>query len=184
MGRGEYISSFGGKGSLDSQLSNPCGLSVDGEGNIVVADAGNKLIKIFSLKGNFLIKINGRCSFTFPVHCVQCDRYLIISDYNEHCIKVYDRNGNFQYMFGKQGSGDGEFNKPNCLLVNKLGHLIVCDTLNDRIQEFKLNGKFVGKFGTSGNNLGQLKSPWSTAMLSNGRIVVCDHNNHRIQILK
>ena len=72
-GEGEYISSFGGKGSLDSQLSNPCGLSVDSDGNVIVSDPGNKLIKIFSPDGKFLMKIGGLGAFSFPFHCVQCD---------------------------------------------------------------------------------------------------------------
>jgi len=108
-GEGKYVSSFGGKGTLDSQLSNPCGLSVDSDGNIIVADAGSKLIKIFSPDGKFLMKIGGHGSLSYPFHCVQCDKYLIVSDCDEHCLKVYDRNGNFQYKFGKQGGGDGEF---------------------------------------------------------------------------
>ena len=183
-GEGEYVGSFGGRGSLDSQLFLPWGLSVDGDGNIIVADSGRQLIKIFSPDGKFLMKIGGQGSFTLPVHCVQCDRYLIVSDCNEHCIKVFDRNGNFQYKFGKQGGGDGEFDYPACLSVNKSGHLMVCDRDNDRIQVFELNGKFVDKFGTKGSNLGEFKSPNSIAVLSNGRIVVTDSSNHRIQIFE
>ena len=181
---GEYLRSFGGKGSLDSQFSDPCGLSVDSDGNIIVADAGNKLIKIFSPDGKFLMKIGGQGSFTYPFLCVQCDRYLIVSDYGEQCMKVYDRDGKFQYKFGKKGFGDGEFNDPRCLSVNKSGQLMVCDTGNSRMQIFELNGKFVGKFGTEGSNIGEFKSPWSVAVLSNGRIVVSDIRTHRIQIFK
>ena len=183
-GEGEFVGMFGGYGSLDSQLSNTRGLSVDSDGNIIVADAGNKLIKIFSPDGKFLMKIGGQGSFTYPIHCVQCDRYLIVSDHVEHCVKVLDRNGNFQCKFGKQGGGDGEFQYPYCLAMTKSGHLMVCDSGNNRIQVFQLNGKFVGKFGTKGSNLGQFNSPQSLAVLSNGRIVVTDEGNHRIQILK
>ena len=76
-----------------------------------------------------------------------------MSDTNEGCMKVFDRNGNFQYQFGKQGGGDGEFSRPCCLSVNKSGHLMVCEEGNYRIQVFELNGKFVGKFGTEGNTI-------------------------------
>ena len=183
-GEGEYVGMFGGNGSLDSQLCNPFGLSVDSDGNIIVADAGNKLIKIFSPDGKFLKKIGGPGSFTYPIHCVQCDRYLIVSDHEGHCIKVFNYNGNFQYKFGKEGGGDGEFSYPCCLSVNKSGHLMVCDTGNNRIQVFQLNGNFVGKFGTKGINLGELSFPPSVAVLSNGQIVVSEKKNHRIQILE
>ena len=191
-GEGEYVGSFGGKGNRDSQLTYPWGLSVDSDGNIIVADTGNELIKIFSPDGKFLMKIGVQgshpvhpvSSCSHPVHCVQCDRYLIVSYYHEHSIKVFDRNGNFQYKFGKQGGGDGEFNKPVCLSVNKSGHLMVCDRGNHRIQLFELNGKFVCKFGTEGNNLGEFHYPSSVAVFSNGRIAVSEFNNHRIQIFE
>ena len=130
------------------------------------------------------MKIGGQGSFAYPIHCVQCDRYLIVSDHLEHCIKVFDSNGNFQYKFGKQGGGDGDFNYPAFLSVNQSGHLMVCDNGNDRIQVFELNGKFVGKFGTKGSNLGEFQYPTSVAVLSNGRIVVTDSSNHRIQIFE
>jgi len=180
-----FVHEFGNDGSLDySQLSNPRGLSLDSKSNIIVADSGNKLIKIFSPDGTFVRKIGGPGTFSFPVHCVQCDEYLIVLDQGEHCIKVLDREGNYQYQIGKQGQGDGEFKLPSFLAVNKLGHLLICDSGNDRIQIFELNGKFLGKFGTDGSNLGEVRNPTSSAVLSNGRVVVCEYGNHRIQTFK
>ena len=106
---GRHLGSFGRKGSLDSQLLNPCGLSLDRTGNVIVADAGHKLIKIFTPDGKFVMKIGGQGSFIFPVHCVQCGEYFIVSDESGHCIKVFNRKGPFcsQYKFGKKGEGEG-----------------------------------------------------------------------------
>ena len=182
--QGEYLSQFGGEGNLDHQLSGPLGLSVDNKGNIIVADRGNQSIKIFSPDGHYLSKLGGEGSFTFPFHCIQYDKYLIVSDAKEHCIKVFDRNGNFLYKFGNKGEGDGEFNEPRCLSVNKAGHLMVCDAANHRVQVFELSGKFVTKFGSRGEKKGELDSPTSTAVLSDGRVVVSDFCNHRIQIFE
>ena len=183
-GEGRYIGMFGEKGSLDNQLSYPWGLSLDSQGNIIVADSGNKLIKIFSPDGNFLMKIGGSGSFNFPVHCVQCDEYLMVSDFKDRNIKVFSREGEYKFTFGKKGGGDGEFNSPSFLLVTKSGLLMVCDQCNHRIQVFELNGKFVGKFGTEGSNLGKLNCPFSVAVLSNNQVVVCENANHRIQIFE
>ena len=183
-GRGVYVGSFGMFGSLDNQLSDPWGLSVDSDGNVIVADKGNSSIKIFSPDGEFLMKIGGQGTLKSPVHCIQYEKCLVVSDKGEHCIKVFDRNGNFQYMFGKKGSGDGEFNAPSCMAVNKSGHLMVCDEFNHRVQVFELNGKFIGKFGREGSNLGEFKNPASLAILSNGRIAVSDWKNHRIQLFE
>ena len=179
-----YLGSFGGNGSLDNQLSYPRGLSLDTNGNIIVADAGNKLIKIFTPDGRFVKKIGGQGSFSDPVHCVQCGEYFMVSDHDEHCIKVINREGHCQYKFGKKGQGDGVFSHPGYLLVNESQHLFVCDRENDRVQVFEVNGKFIGKFGTEGSKLGEFNRPLSVAMLSNGRIVVSDEYNHRIQTFK
>ena len=151
-GEGEYVGMFGGEGSLDSQLSNPWGLSVDSDKNIIVADTSNELIKIFSPDGKFLMRIGEQGPLTDPIHCVQCGRYLVMSENDGHCVKVFNYDGNFQYKFGKQDGGDGEFKYPCCLSVNKSGHLMVCDSGNNRIQVFQLNGKFVGKFRREGSN--------------------------------
>ena len=157
---------FGGEGSRNSQLSGPWGLSLDANGNIIVADSGNKLIKIFSTNGKFVRKIGGPDSFSWPIHCVQCDEYLI------------------EYKFGQQGGGDGEFNYPRCMAVSKSKHLLVCDGGNDRIQVFELNGRFVGKFGTKGSNLGEFDDLKSVAVFNSGRIVVSEWGNYRIQMFE
>ena len=182
--QGGRLNTFSSKGSLDHQLNVPHGLSLDSDGNVIVADRFNKLIKIFHPNGQFLRKIGVEGSFTFPLHCIQYDKYLIVSDSSEHCIKVCDRDGNFLYKFGKKGEGDGEFNKPECLSVNKAGHLMVCDAWNHRVQVFELSGKFITTFGRKGSGIGKFNLPVSTAVLSDGRIVVSDFDNHRIQIFE
>ena len=181
--QGEYLSQFGGEGNLDHQLRDPLGLSVDRNENIIVADKGNKVIKTFSLSGQFLYKLGEGESgnFSSPFHCIQYDKFLIVSDAGEHCIKVFDINGNFLYKFGNKGNRDGEFNEPRLLSVNKAGNLMVCDSNNHRVQVFEMSGKFVTKFGKKGNGPGEFEGPTSTAVLSDGRIVVADWWNHHIQ---
>ena len=179
---GRNLGSFGSQGSLDSQLTYPWGLSLDSTGNVIVADTGNKLIKIFTPDGRFVMKIVGQGSFSDPVHCVQCGEYFIVSDSIEHCIKVFNREGHFQYKFGKKGEGDGEFNCLHFLSETQSNHLLVCDGENHRVQVFELDGKFVGKLGENGSKLGEFNRPFSPAVLSNDQIVVCDNSNRRIQI--
>ena len=84
------------------------------------------------------------------------------------------------YKFGKKGEGDGDFNDPQCLSVNKAGHLMVCDSGNHRVQVFELSGKFVAE----GSGIGEFNGPVSTAVLSDGRIVVTDRWKNRIQIFE
>ena len=182
--QGEYLSQFGEQGNLDHQLQLPYGLSLDSDGNVIVVDLGNNVIKIFSPSDQFIRKIGGKGSFNKPWHCVQYDNFLIVSDSGENSIKVFSREGDFLHKFGKKGKGDGDFNTPRCLSVNKAGHLMVCDTYNHRVQVFELSGKFLTKFGTEGIGIGEFNKPLSIAVLSDGRIVVTEFVNNRIQIFE
>ncbi|MDF2959581.1 MAG: hypothetical protein K0S39_1316 [Paenibacillus sp.] len=69
---GEYIRSWGGKGSEPGQLNCPHGISVDvrrGEPELYVADRSNNRIQVFTMEGEHLRFITGDmkrpCSFYF-----------------------------------------------------------------------------------------------------------------------
>lgn len=178
--KGKYLNEFVG---LNQQLKNPCGLSIAADGNVIVADTGNKVIKIFCTTGEILRTFGTEFSFVEPYHCIQHQKHFVVSDWGDNCIKMYDLNGNFLYKIGKEGIRDGELNHPSLLSASKEGHLVVCDSGNDRVQIFDLrHGKFVAKFGSEGSSTGEFNRPMSTAILDNGRIVVSDKENHRIQI--
>ena len=174
--QGKYLTHIGGEGNL--QFNYPWGLSVDSDGNIIVADADNKLVKIFTPSGQFLRKF-GEDLLVDPCHCIQKDQYFIVSDHRDHSIKVFNADGDFLYKFGNEGEGDGEFNGPHCLSVDKAGHLMVCDYGNNRVQVLELNGELITKFKLMSGG-----SPTSTAVLSDGTIVVSDHRDDCIQIIK
>ena len=46
-------------------------------------------------------------SFSLPVHCVQCGEYFIVSDSDEHCIKVFNGRGIFSTSLVSRGRGTG-----------------------------------------------------------------------------
>ena len=147
--QGKYLDEFdGAEGSVDSGLNEPLDLNIDSYGNIIVADTGNKVVKVFSPTGKQILQeIGGNDIFKGPCSCVSYKQYLIVSDFEEHCVKVFDREqGIVLCKFGSVGDAEGQFNKPECLAVDKVGHLMICDSGNHRIQVFKLNGEFVAKF--------------------------------------
>ena len=181
--RGDYLTQIGGEGNLDHQFNVPVGLSVDSDGNIIVTDADNKLVKIFTPSGQFLRKF-GEDLLVDPCHCIQKDQYFLVSGWGDHSIKVFNTDGDFLYKFGNEGEGDGEFNEPCCMSVDKAGNLMVCNSQNDRVQVLEVNGNFITKFGLYGSEIGELNGPTSTAVLTDGRIVVTDCDNNRIQIIE
>ena len=50
------ISTIGGQGSADGQLSHPLGLAIDIEHNLLVCDCGNNRIQKFTLDGRYVGK--------------------------------------------------------------------------------------------------------------------------------
>ena len=50
--------------------------------------------------------------------------------------------GRFMSAFGRPGSGEGEFNRPNGLTVDADGDIYVCDWMNDRVQVFDTRGNY------------------------------------------
>ena len=181
--RGEYLSQIGGEGNLDHQFNCPLGLFVDSDSNIIVADSNNKLVKIFTPSGQFLRKF-GEDLLVHPCHCIQKDQFFIVSDYGDHCIKVFNTEGNFLYNFGNEGKGDGEFNGPHCLSVDKAGHLMVCDSANDRVQILEMSGEFITEFGLMSDRIEEFIGPICIAVLTDGRIVVSDWCDDCIKIIE
>ena len=99
-------------------------------------------------------KFGGAGSLVAPYHCIQRGQYLIVSDWSDHSIKMFDLEGTLISKFGKKGDKDGEFIEPRHWSVNKEGFLMVCDGWNNRVQLFELNGEFVTKFGSKGSERG------------------------------
>ena len=98
--------------------------------------------------------------------------YFIVSDNGDHCIKVFNTDGDFLYKFGNEGDGYEEFDRPHYLSVDKAGHLMVCDSANDRVQILELSGEFITEFGLMSDRIENYVGPIYTAVLTDGRIVL------------
>ena len=125
----------------------------------------------------------GNCYFQMPLGCVCYEDKILVSDRETHVVKVYTKNGEYLYEFGRRGTRDGELYHPTGLAVDKTGHLLVCSEYRQRVLLFTLNEKFVTKFGEFEKELGQLGRPTCISLLTSGHIVVCEFGNHfRLQI--
>jgi len=107
---------------------------------------------------------------------------IVVAEYGNDRIQVFDRRGNFLKMWGKQGSGQAHFTHPQGVAVDREGNFIVADSFNHRIQMFNERGKFVKMWGSKGTDPSQFHYPSGLALDGDGNIVVADKNNHRIQV--
>jgi tripartite motif-containing protein 2/3/tripartite motif-containing protein 71 len=91
--------------------------------------------------------------------------------------------GTYISSTGKQGSQNGQFDRPNGLCVAPDGSLYVCDSENHRIQVFDRDLNFLHTFGAVGMDRGEFNWPSNVAITSDGNVYVTELNNHRIQCL-
>jgi tripartite motif-containing protein 71 len=66
-------------------------------------------------------------------------------------IQKFDNNGTFITKWGSKGDGDGQFNYPAHIAVDRSGNLYIADTNNYRIQKIDNNGTFITKWGVEGS---------------------------------
>ena len=59
--------------------------------------------------------------------CLDRNMNIIISDYGDHNVKVFDREGQLVATIGHEGTGPGEFCQPRGIDINKEGLIVVAD---------------------------------------------------------
>ncbi|MFC1600505.1 S8 family serine peptidase [Patescibacteria group bacterium] len=81
------------------------------------------------------------------------------------------------------GSGDGQFEYPIDVVVDKLhgNYVYVLDTYLARVQKFTSDGQFITKWGTEGLGDGLFDNPMGISVDSEGNVYVVDYGNSRVQ---
>src|SRR2546425_2225944 len=69
----------------------------------------------------------------------------------------------FVLKWGREGTGDGEFQSPFDVTVSPNNTILVLDSGAARIQIFDENGRFLSKFGSYGSGDGQFLFPQGVA---------------------
>ena len=90
----------------------------------------------------------------------------------------------YSSQFGKEGTGNGQFKRPQGVAFDGSEHLWVTDHSNNRIEEFDTTGKWIATIGKAGSGERQFKEPTGIAInKAAGDMFVVDSGNHRIQEL-
>ncbi|XP_078581781.1 uncharacterized protein LOC144865106 [Branchiostoma floridae x Branchiostoma japonicum] len=97
---------------------------------------------------------------------------ILVSDCENHCIYVYNEDGEFLFKFGSYGSGEGQLDRPHGICTDRAGNIIVADGGNHRVAMFDKTGKFL-KHITAGMN----NKPWAVAMATRWKLVVTHVGN-------
>ena len=68
--------------------------------------------------------------------------WMYVINAGEAAVRVYDKNGEYQFSFGKQGSGPGEFQMITNLHIDSQNRLLIVDSGLARISAYTLEGEF------------------------------------------
>ena len=185
---GLKLRSFGTSGSGHGQFCYPIGVAVDGEGNILVADSENHRIQKFTSEGQFLTSVGtkgrGPLQFTCAIDITlnaSINKVYVCSQGSHH-VQILNSDLTFSSIFGKEGSGKGQFSYPRAIACDSTGNVYVVDTFNHRIQVFTAEGKFLRMFGRRGQGKGELYYPSGIAIDTSDLVYVSDSNNHRVSV--
>ncbi|MBI4651576.1 6-bladed beta-propeller [Candidatus Desantisbacteria bacterium] len=98
-------------------------------------------------------------------------------------IQKYNKEGKLILEFGEKGQGDGKFNLPTDIAVDKDDNIYITDIGLHRVQIFSSKGKFIRKFGVQGKGDGELNMPFAIAVDDHkGNIYIADTGNNRISV--
>ncbi|XP_034399305.1 tripartite motif-containing protein 2 isoform X1 [Cyclopterus lumpus] len=191
----KWVSIFSSEGKFKNKIGSgklmgPKGVSVDRNGHVIVVDNKACCVFLFQLNGKLVTKFgnrgNGDRQFAGTLNgphfaAVNNNNEIIVTDFHNHSVKVFNTEGEFLLKFGSNGEGNGQFNAPTGVAVDVNGNIIVADWGNSRIQVFDGSGSFLSYINTSAD---PLYGPQGLALTSDGHVVVADSGNHCFKVYR
>ena len=122
---------------------------------------------------------DGRREFDWPygIDYDGSNNTIVVSEYNNHRLQVFDSKGRFVSSFGTEGSKHGQFYCPGQVSIQRsTHHVVVADSWNYRAQILNEQGRFVAVIGE-----GVLYMPYalscSDSPQRHNHIVAADYDN-------
>ena len=168
---GTFKRSFGHLGTGEGEMEGPTALTIDGRGNIVIADFYNHRVVRHNAEGEFISAwgvadevsaSNNRFNYPLDVITGNDGEFVYVLDSGNERIKVYGSDGEYKYKWGGPFGYnifitffdwfpfEGWFSDPKSLAIDQIGKIYVGDASNKRIQVFDEQGMFITAFGATG----------------------------------
>ncbi|XP_078664938.1 E3 ubiquitin-protein ligase TRIM32-like [Branchiostoma floridae x Branchiostoma belcheri] len=134
-------------------------------------------VSVFRPDGTLVRTVGQQQGMKHPQYItVDGEGNILVSDCRNHCVFVYNEDGQFLFQFGGEGSDEGQLKNPRGICTDGAGNIIVADAGNSRVEMFDKTGKFLKHITTD------MVEPWSVAMATQGQLVVTDHGKHTVSI--
>jgi DNA-binding beta-propeller fold protein YncE len=134
--------SFGTDGPTDGQFHYPTNIFVTLTGEIIVSDALNFRVQVFSPEGSFLFTF-GRMgdapgTFSRPKGvAADSDGNIYVVDALFDNVQIFDNRGRLLMAFGEHGRGYGDLWLPTGIYIDNRDLIYVSDSSNRRVQIFR-----------------------------------------------
>ncbi len=135
----QFVQAFGQEPIDGARLSRPCGLVVDDENTLWVADACNHRLVRFSTDGGVLAAFGeagtgaGQMRYPYDIALAPAGE-LIVCEYEGARLQWFSRDGRSQRIWGRPGRAVGELFAPWGVACDPAGIVYVVDSLNNRVQ--------------------------------------------------
>lgn len=165
-------------------LSSLVSIANFSDGRMLVCDSYLNKVFVVDPNNKSFISLNDSLNLLRPTGIVYSpiSNLIWVAETGEHHILVLTTNGDVVKVIGKRGNGNGEFNFPTSMALDKAGNVYVVDAMNFRVQIFNKEGEFLNMFGSNGDGSGTFASPKGIAIDSYGHIYVVDALFHAVQI--
>ncbi len=180
---GQWINSFGSRGSGEGQFISPGKIVKDERsGKFYIADQGNGRIDIFN--EDYLIEGYFKDELYLPTGLA------VTIDGNMTIVLVADAVGNkvLKYINGTLDDGfhlntppEAPLNNPMDVAVDRNKNIYVLNSGRGTVQVYDPEGNLATSWGGIGNGTGQLNWPYSMTIDDQGDLFVSDTHNDRIQ---
>lgn len=181
--KGKSAGTFGGQ-AAGTILQRGSGLGLDADGNLYVGDAQQKKIFVLNSEGK-IVAVRDIAPIIENIGGIAVDKArkrIIATDIRKHKVFVLGLDGSIISSIGKRGGGDGEFNYPTAVALDREGNIVVADSMNARVQRFTPDLKFINKFGKRGDGIGEMAVIKGIAVDSEGHIYVTDGKMNKVSI--
>ena len=174
--------------STEKECHHPNDVAVDGNDNIIITDQSYHCIMKLKPTGELSKKVgklgSNHLEFNTPfgiaIHPINARIY--ISEVYNHRIHVLNHDLTLSNIFGSQGTGEGQLDRPRGIAFDISGNLYIVDSENHRIQVFTSEGIYLRKFGRKGGHEGELYRPWDITIDDDGVVYVTEWYNRRISV--
>ena len=133
----------------DGEFNAPLSLAIDSSDNVYVADFGNARVQKLDSNGKFIRKwgklgIEDHQFGALSGIAVDSSGNVYVTNKTNQRVQKFSSDGKFITKWGSEkgwptrgGDGEGEFNEPSGIAVDRDGNVYVADTKNNRIQIFR-----------------------------------------------